>query len=95
MESVIDRYRDILHQSNYVMLSLKMKLGYLYGNLPPSSVLANLSPAELQRKLDYCKQGLDIINILDEGNIGENTWKVRLEKEIKRTNFVLFQISAS
>ena len=93
MESVIERYRDILHHSNYVILSLKMKLACLYGNIPSSSVLTKLSPAELQRKADYCRQGLDIINILDEGNIGENTWRLRLEKEMMRANFLLFQMS--
>ena len=92
MESVIEKYGDILLETNYVMTNIKMKLGCLYGNLPPSSVLAKMSPEELQRKLDYCKQGLAIINTLDEGNIGENTWKLRLEKEILRTNFVLLKI---
>ena len=95
MESVIQRYGDILLGTNYVMTNLKMKLGCLYGNLPPSSVLAKMSPEELQRKLDYCKQGLDIINILDEGNLGENTWKLRLEKEIMRTKLVLLKIIQS
>ena len=92
MESVIEKYGDILLETNYVMTNIKMKLGCLYGNLPPSSVLAKMSPSELQRKLDYCKQGLAIINILDEGNIGENTWRLRLEKEILRTKFVLLKI---
>ena len=92
MESVIEKYEDILLESNYVLTNIKMKLGCLYGNLPPSSILSKMSPEELQRKLDYCRQGLAIINILDEGNIGENTWKLRLEKEILRTNFVLLNI---
>ena len=93
MESVIEKYRDILHETNYIVLSLKMKLACLYGNLPPSSVLAKMSPRELQRKSDYCRQGLHVIYTLDEGNVGENTWKVRLEKELKRTNFILFQLT--
>ena len=92
MESVIEKYGDILLETNYVMTNIKMKLGCLYGNLPPSSVLAKMSPSELQRKLDYCKLSLAIVNTLDEGNIGENTWKLRLEKEILRTNFVLLKI---
>ena len=89
MESVIEKYQDTLHESHYVMINLKMKLGSLYGNLPPSSVLGKMSPGELERKLDYCRQGLDLINILDEGNIGENTWRMRLEKEMMRTKFIL------
>ena len=92
MESVLERFGDVLLETNYVMTNIKMKLGCLYGNLPPSSVLAKMSPAELQRKLDYCKLGLAVINILDEGNLGENTWKLRLEKEIMRTNLVLLKI---
>ena len=91
MEAVIERFGDILLETNYVMTNIKLKLGCLYGNLPPSSVLGKMSPEELQRKLDYCKQGLAVINILDEGNLGENTWKLRLEKEIMRTNLVLLK----
>ena len=95
MEAVIERFGDVLLETNYVMTNIKMKLGCLYGNLPPSSVLGKMSPDELQRKLDYCKQGLAVINILDEGNLGENTWKLRLEKEIMRTNLVLLKIIQS
>ena len=95
MESVIGKFEDILHETHYVMINLKIKLGSLYGNLPPSSVLSKMSPGELERKLEYCRQGLDVINIIDEGNIGENAWRLRLEKEIIRTKFILLNCRES
>ena len=89
MENFLLKYQKLLHPQNYVMLSVKMKIGYIYGNMPPISVLTKMSKEELEDKLSCCQDALNVLNILDEGNIGESIWKHRLQQEIMKTKFTL------
>ena len=91
MEKFIVQYQKLLHPQNYVMLSVKMKLGYIYGNMPPTSILAKMSKEELDHKLSCCQDAMNVLNILDEGNLGESIWKNRLQHEIIKTKFILQQ----
>ena len=89
MENFLLKYQKLLHPQNYVMLSVKMKLGYIYGNMPPKSVLVKMSKEELDHKLSCCQDAMNVLNILDEGDIGESIWKHRLQQEIMKTKFTL------
>ena len=36
---------------------------------------------------------MNVLNILDEGDIGESIWKHRLQQEIIKTKFILQKLS--
>jgi len=88
LEKFIEKYSSVLHPYNYVMASMKMKLGCLYGNCPDYS-LTNMNKTMMMRKLQVCQESLVPLAILDEGHVGENKWKGRLEKEIRKTQYIL------
>ena len=88
LEKFLAKYASFLHPYNYVMASMKMKLGCLYGNCPDYS-LTNMNKAMMTRKLQVCQESLVPLAILDEGQVGENKWKGRLEKEISKTQYLL------
>ena len=81
IERFLQKYEDILHPYNYVMASMKMKLGCPYGNCPEYP-LATMTKTMMMRKLQVCEESLVPLAILDEGQVGDNKWKGRLEKEI-------------
>ena len=81
IEKFLQKYEDILHPYNYVMASMKMKLGCLYGNCPKYP-LFTMTKTMMMRKLQVCEESLVPLLILDEGLVGDNKWKGRLEKEI-------------
>ena len=89
MESVLRQYEAVLHPTNYVMLSLKLKLGCLLGNLPPHSALAAMTREQLQRKLRHCQEAAAVLDTLDPGSVGESVWRDRLRREISRSSMLL------
>ena len=83
MMRFVEEYKNTLHPQNYIMLSVKMKLGCLLGNMSPSSVLHKMSAEELEVKVDMCLEALNVLDILDQGNVGDTgKWKTRLTREI-------------
>ena len=94
MEAVLGQYEAVLHPTNYVMLSLKLKLGCLLGNLPPHSALAAMTREQLQRKLRHCQEAAAVLDTLDPGSVGESVWRDRLRREITRSSMLLKQIKS-
>ena len=90
IEKFLQKYDQVLHPLNYVMTTMKMKLGCLYGNCPEYT-LENMNKTQKMRKLQVCQEALKPLAILDEGQIGGNKWKGRLEREISRIKYVLSQ----
>ena len=93
MEQFLDNYHQTLHPQNYILLSVKMKLGVLYGNMPPQSVLRKMSPKDLEKKWKCCSDGLNVLDVLDKGNIGECKWKSRLQQELYKVNIAIGQLN--
>ena len=85
LETFLEEYKKILHCQNYIMLSVTMKLGFAYGNMPPKSVLTKLTDNQLERKLELCNNGLKVLEILDNGSMSESGWKKRLLNERMKT----------
>ena len=70
----------------YVRLSIRLDDGCRNTEDEP---LGKLSPSMLERKRDLCQEAANTLAILDPGDIGENKWRTRLEKEIKRVQFCM------
>ena len=92
MESFLEKYEPVFHSTNYIMLNVKMKLGCIYGNVPPKSVLSKMTPEEITRKINLCQDCLHVLDILDPGTFSESTWKSRLKREISKCKFILQQM---
>ena len=92
MESFLEKYEPTFHSTNYIMLNVKMKLGSIYGNVPPGSVLSKMTPEEISRKISLCQDCLCVLDILDPGTFSESTWKLRLQREIAKSKFMLQQL---
>ena len=92
MESFLEKYDSTFHSTNYIMLNVKMKLGSIYGNVPPGSVLSKMTPEEISRKISLCQDCLCVLDILDPGTFSESTWKLRLQREIAKSKFMLQQL---
>lgn len=88
IEKFLQKYGHILHPYNYVMASMKMKLGCLYGNCPQYP-LYTMTKTIMMRKLQVCEESLVPLAILDSGNVGQNKWKGRLEKEISKVQYLM------
>lgn len=88
IEKFLQKYDQILHPQNYVMTTMKMKLGCLYGNCDKYT-LASMSRTMMMRKLQVCQEALIPLNILDQGDLGGNKWKGRLKKEVLKVNYFL------
>ena len=89
MKNFLEKYDTIFHPTNYVMLNVKLKLGCIYGNVPPESVLSKMTPEEILRKMKWCQDGLRVLHILDPGTFSDSTWKSRLQREITKCKFML------
>lgn len=66
-EEYLKRYCNVLHKNHYLMLSAKHSLCQLYGR--SSGYLINdLDMMQLSRKEQYCRDLLEVVNILEPGN---------------------------
>merc|ERR1711874_680215 len=71
IERFLAKYENILHPYNYVLASMKMKLGCLYGNCP-EYLMPTMTKTVQMRKLQLCQESLTPLAILDKGQVGEN-----------------------
>ena len=92
MEHFLDKYETVFHPTNYIMLNIKMKLGCIYGNVPPGSTLAKMTSEEISRKMTWCQECLRVLDILDPGAFSESMWRSRLQREVAKCKFILQQI---
>ncbi|XP_055678969.1 SET domain-containing protein SmydA-8-like [Lutzomyia longipalpis] len=65
-EAFLLKYRDILHGTNTHMLQVKYALSQLYGNIPGFQ-LQQLSEAAIIRKIDICRELLEVGKLLEPG----------------------------
>lgn len=66
-EEYLKRYCNVLHKNHYLLVSAKHSLCQLYGR--SSGYLINdLDMMQLSRKEQYCRDILDVVNILEPGN---------------------------
>ena len=89
MVNFLDKYETIFHPTNYIMLNVKLKLGCIYGNVPPGSVLSKMTPEEISQKMIWCQDCIRVLDILDPGTFSESTWKSRLLREVTKCKFML------
>lgn len=60
------RYSEVLGPNHYLLLSAKYSLCQIYGKIE-NYLLPQLSLEDLQRKQRYCREFLEVINVLEPG----------------------------
>lgn len=61
-----NRYRNVLHKNHYLNLSVKHSLCQLYGRTE-EYLLSDMDSAGLKHKENYCRDLLEVVNILEPG----------------------------
>ena len=85
LENFLATFSHLLHPTNHLCISVKQKLGGLYGNCPPYS-LEVLSRPQLERKLQVC---LDVLQTWDKVDPGINKWRQSVLTEINKARIAL------
>lgn len=65
-EDYLKRYANVLHQNHYLILSAKHSLCQLIGR-SDGFIINDLDISQLQRKEDYCRDLLNVVNVLEPG----------------------------
>ncbi|XP_017045855.2 SET domain-containing protein SmydA-8 [Drosophila ficusphila] len=66
LENFLLRYRDVLRPNHYLLLSAKYSLCQIYGRIE-GYLLPQMSPEDIARKESYCREFLEIVDVLDPG----------------------------
>ncbi|KAH8304072.1 hypothetical protein KR059_000002, partial [Drosophila kikkawai] len=66
LEKFLLRYRNVLRPNHYLLLSAKYSLCQIYGRIE-GYLLPEMSPEDITRKESYCREFLEIVDILDPG----------------------------
>ena len=87
MEHFLYTQSKVLHPHNYIMVTVtvKLKLGCMYGNCPGYNA-DNLTHPQLERKLQICQ---DVMDALDKVDPGYNKWRGKVETEMKMAKFTM------
>ncbi|KAG5676267.1 hypothetical protein PVAND_006115 [Polypedilum vanderplanki] len=67
IETFIEKYSKTLHKNHYIFLSAKHSLCQLYGKID-GFLINELSVAQLRRKETYCRDLLEVIDVLEPGS---------------------------
>ena len=65
-EEYLKRYANVLHRNHYLILSAKHSLCQLIGR-SDGFIINELDLTQLQRKEEYCRDLLDVVNVLEPG----------------------------
>lgn len=65
-EDYLKRYANVLHQNHYLILSAKHSLCQLIGR-SDGYIINELDLSQLQRKEEYCRDLLNVVNVLEPG----------------------------
>lgn len=65
-EEYLKRYANVLHQNHYLILSAKHSLCQLIGR-SDGFIINELDLTQLQRKEEYCRDLLNVVNVLEPG----------------------------
>ncbi|EDV44517.1 uncharacterized protein Dana_GF20287 [Drosophila ananassae] len=66
LENFLVRYREVLRPNHYLLLSAKYSLCQIYGRIE-GYLLPQMSPEDIARKERYCREFLEIIDLLEPG----------------------------
>ena len=66
MENFITKYSTSLHRNHYIFLSAKHSLCQVYGKID-GFLINELSIEQLKKKEDYCREFLEVIDVLEPG----------------------------
>ncbi|KAM7347903.1 SET and MYND domain containing, arthropod-specific, member 4 [Cochliomyia hominivorax] len=66
LENFLKRYSDVLGPNHYLLHSAKYSLCQIYGKIE-NYLLPQLSLEDLQRKQRYCREFLEVIDVLEPG----------------------------
>ncbi|KAH8388057.1 hypothetical protein KR093_011417, partial [Drosophila rubida] len=66
LENFLTRYREVLRPNHYLLLSAKYSLCQIYGRIE-GYLLPQMSPEDVARKERYCREFLQIIDLLEPG----------------------------
>lgn len=64
LENLIDKFMQLLHKNHYHLFTIKHNLIQLYGH-QPGYFPNQMSDALLQKKIDMCRELLEIVDIID------------------------------
>lgn len=67
IEMFMKKYSKTLHRNHYIFLSAKHSLCQLYGKID-GFLINELSMEQLKRKEEYCRDLLEVIDILEPGS---------------------------
>lgn len=65
-EAFLDKYRNVLHKNHYLCVSAKHSLSELLGR-STGYLIQDLSLQDLMRKETYCRDILNVVDVLDPG----------------------------
>ena len=85
MERFLHRKANLLHPNNYIMITVKLKLGSIYGNCQGYTIDSLPQPL-LERKLQVC---LDVKDALDTVDPGLNKWRGKINTEIAKASLCI------
>ncbi|XP_068913242.1 SET domain-containing protein SmydA-8-like isoform X2 [Tenebrio molitor] len=66
MEAFLQKYRNVLHPTHYLSLSVKLSLSQLYGRIS-GYLIDELSEQMLMRKQEICEEIMKIFNVIEPG----------------------------
>lgn len=66
-EKVFRKYRSVLHPKHAFMTILRHSLSQMYGRMD-GYMLEDLPDILLERKVEFCQQLLDVINVVEPGH---------------------------
>ncbi|KAF5288754.1 hypothetical protein FQA39_LY15245 [Lamprigera yunnana] len=66
MEAFLQKYRNVLHPNHYFCLHIKLFLSQVYGKVS-GYIINDLSPEFLNRKMDICKEIMEVFDIIEPG----------------------------
>ena len=84
LERFLFSQRHLLHPNNSLVISVKQKLGTLYGCHPYT--MERLTMPMLERKLQVC---LDVLQTLDKVDPGVNRWRQSVVTEINKARIAI------
>lgn len=91
-EDYLKRYANVLHQNHYLILSAKHSLCQLMGR-SDGFIINELDLSQLQRKEEYCRDLLNVVNVLEPGASrlrGIICYEVTFSLQFKLTLFDFF-----
>lgn len=66
LESLLEKYKSVLHSNHFIMISVKNALIDSYGHVK-GHLLSELPDALLRRKIELCEEVLGILDVFESG----------------------------